>query len=50
MTKEEELQIDRQLIKEGLENNSWCNCSNFPFQKCDECKIIFYNYENTIIK
>jgi len=17
---------------------SWCNCSNFPHQKCDECK------------
>ena len=21
--------------------DSWCNCGNFPHQKCDECQIIF---------
>ena len=22
---------------------SWCNCSNFPFQKCDECNALLGN-------
>lgn len=25
--------------------DSWCNCSNFPHEKCDECKEIFYEYD-----
>jgi hypothetical protein len=25
--------------------DGWCNCSNFPYQKCDECKEIFYKYD-----
>ena len=20
--------------------DKWCNCSNFPFEKCNECKAI----------
>lgn len=26
--------------------DSWCNCYNFPFQKCDECKILLWDYYN----
>lgn len=22
------------------EVDRWCNCGNFPFEKCDECKYI----------
>ena len=25
--------------------DGWCNCFNFPHQKCDECKVIFYEYD-----
>lgn len=31
------------LTQEDLD--SWCNCGNFPFQQCDECKLILQSME-----
>lgn len=25
--------------------DAWCNCFNFPHEKCDECKVIFYEHD-----
>lgn len=39
---------------DGYDFGSWCNCSNFPFNKCDECKVLMgdlkhLGYEETLI-
>jgi hypothetical protein len=29
--------LDNHYDEVEHESTQWCNCSNFPFQKCDEC-------------
>jgi len=39
-------EAEKKELEELEDEGYWgCNCFNFPFQKCDQCKILFYDYE-----
>jgi len=31
---------------DSIDFGSWCNCSNFPYNKCDECEVLLGNLKH----
>ena len=37
--------FEEKITQEDID--SWCNCFNFPFTKCDECEELLKDFKTT---